>query len=272
MLLGATIANSSATCRRTAFALSLSALVALMPARHRVTVASALYALPSSSLCAQGRSSSTALASPLPQQAHVARGKEGGGQDSPPAGGTPSSAAALVKVGGGKDSLFTHAELMGMGRTSLLKSLKKDDMFADDLKGVPLNQCAVFALRSASNVPTGAEEKAATELIGADTIQGVVGSISDLSAGSRVFLRVELPAVAAPPPSPLNPRYLTLKDDPSASPHIEFIGSSLLRRRLVSSARLPPCTNNVSASLCFGGGGYSLHGHRHANPADLLRA
>jgi hypothetical protein len=115
----------------------------------------------------------------------------------PTAAPTLATCPVLFKVGaGGPYSLVKIPDVMGMDRMSLLKALKHDDAFEDELKGVALSRCTVQVCASASDEePSTAEEAAARELRGVKALSalvlGLVGTVP--AAGTNVFVRVELP-------------------------------------------------------------------------------
>jgi hypothetical protein len=101
----------------------------------------------------------------------------------------------LVKVGTGKYSplLLPLKDIQKMNRSEILKALKADDIFANDLKDVPLGQVNVRVLpvvvRPLDKVPTPDEEAAAVQLESANTLEHLMGSMPS----SNVFLHVSLP-------------------------------------------------------------------------------
>jgi hypothetical protein len=98
--------------------------------------------------------------------------------------GTPD--VVLVKVGTGKYSPLEDISVINKNRSGILKALKADEIFANDLKDVSLNHVAVLVLPSvAGDVPTPAEEKAATELVGNQLLHASRGC-------GNLFLRVTL--------------------------------------------------------------------------------
>ena len=104
----------------------------------------------------------------------------------------PRAATAFVKVGSGYYSAFVDPVLLNMTRMPLLEALSESKGFAVKLKGVALDDCAVFVhtKRMTGKVPTAEEESSATELVGADTIGSLAGD------ATMLFVRVELPATA----------------------------------------------------------------------------
>jgi len=90
---------------------------------------------------------------------------------------------------------------MGMDAADLLRALKKDEVFANDLEGVKLGQCAVLVhtKRIAGDEPTVEDEALAKPLKGIKTI-------GDLASGATtLFIRVELPPTAGEGSCPCSP-------------------------------------------------------------------
>jgi hypothetical protein len=98
--------------------------------------------------------------------------------------GTPD--VVLVKVGTGEYSPLEAISVINKNRSDILKALKADEIFANDLKDVSLNHVKVLVLPSvAGDVPTPAEEEAADELVGSQLIHASRGC-------GNLFLRVTL--------------------------------------------------------------------------------
>jgi hypothetical protein len=114
---------------------------------------------------------------------------------------SPATASAppplvLVKVGDGMDSLFKPqgADVSAMDRMTLLEALAASKGFGGSLAGVNLDKCTVHVVKSASKLPTPAEEAVAAELVSTDTLA------DHAEAGKHLFVRVALPAPPAPTP------------------------------------------------------------------------
>jgi hypothetical protein len=84
----------------------------------------------------------------------------------------------LVKVGTGEyRELWTNDDAMQMSATAILKALKHDDIFANKLNNLPLDECKVWVLPAiAGKLPTAEEEQSATELQGSDVISSIMKS------------------------------------------------------------------------------------------------
>jgi hypothetical protein len=109
----------------------------------------------------------------------------------------------LVKVGTGEYSPISLRETMN--RSDVLKALKRDDIFANHLKDVPLDQAKVWVLRSvAGDTPTAKEEQDNVELDGIKTVASIIKTAKlNIDEKSKLVLRVELP-------TPIPSEYLCL--------------------------------------------------------------
>ena len=130
------------------------------------------------------------------------------GADASAAGGTnaPPAAAAvivpsvvLVKVGdGGIWSPFEHEKLLRMNRSSLLKALKADEVFALDFKDVKLSACTIAIIKNAA-LPADAEEPSAEHEAGDSVVEmKLTKTVGDMAngvgaSGAPLFVRVGLP-------------------------------------------------------------------------------
>jgi hypothetical protein len=134
----------------------------------------------------------------LPTSWLSTRGLHGTAVASTGARGPPAArSAVLVKVGSGLFSLAKIPKATGMDRMSLLEALAESKAFAASLTGVALDKCAVRVCVSASKkAPTAAEEAAARELEGAETLGDLAAGLAGASPGAgatNLFVRVDLP-------------------------------------------------------------------------------
>jgi hypothetical protein len=105
----------------------------------------------------------------------------------------------LVKVGAGAYSRLVLSKDNLMDRTDILKALTRDEIFANDLKDVPLGQVKLLVLpHVAGEDPTPDEENAAVELKGSKAISSIVPVVGEngverVTPASNLVLRIELP-------------------------------------------------------------------------------
>jgi len=125
---------------------------------------------------------------------------------------TPTPPVVVVKVGSdGKYMPFETPDLLHKHTTTFLKALKADEVFAEGLKGVRLDACTVSIVKgelpASKDEPDVADEADANllELKGAKTL-GEAAAIA--RTGSRLFVRVALPAAATGVPAGLSARPL----------------------------------------------------------------
>jgi hypothetical protein len=87
-----------------------------------------------------------------------------------------------VKVGDGE---YTELEppdgkdityFMSMGRGTLLDTITENKRFSNDMEGVALGQCKVYALASIAKKLQPEEEKKAQVIEGAETLADVLGA------------------------------------------------------------------------------------------------
>lgn len=101
--------------------------------------------------------------------------------------------AFLVAVGSGGYMVLRppagkgNEHFMGMDKGALLRAVREDDLFSDQMKGVSPSICAVLAVTSAAeDEPSAADLTSQRELKGATTL----GSLLHGLAGN-VFVRIQ---------------------------------------------------------------------------------
>ncbi len=101
----------------------------------------------------------------------------------------------VVKVDEGQYTKFQGATF-ATDRTDLLTALKADDLFSADFKDVSPSRCIIAIVRTTSDVPTPADEAAATVLGPLETLNSAMAKAS-IGTDEAVFLHVRTSKAAA---------------------------------------------------------------------------